>query len=428
VSTLTAIVDLLDDFAIGRVLVVAPKKVARKTWIDEVNNWAHTRHLKVAIADGAPQERLAAIRQDAHITCIGRDNLVWLSNEIKASKKKWRWDMVVLDESSSFKNPDSKRFRAARRLIKFFGVEYVVELTGTPASNGYLNIWSQIFLLDGGERLYRGYKTFKDVFFKSDYMGYKYELTEGSEERIQEKIADRVLVLREEDYLSLPERIVVPVHVQLDSRQAKRYRELERDFLLTFGDDEIVAVNAGVLYGKLCQFATGDCYNEDREVIEVHNEKINELVDLVEELNGQPALLAYNYQHERDKVLAKFKGRGYEKGFVRELKTDQDIDDWNAGKIKLAVAHPQSIGHGLNLQFGGHNIIWYSTPSDLEIYLQFNTRLHRRGQKHPVMLYHLITEGTIESDVVLPRINQKDLDQRDLIKGVLDFSKSKRRR
>jgi len=416
VSTLTAIVDLFEDFAISNVLIIAPKRVAEVTWADEIKEWAHTQHLTVAVASGTPSQRTAAVMKRADITCISRDNVLWLTKLIGMSRKKWYWDMVVIDESSSFKSPDAKRFKALRKLTMRGWIPFMVQLTGTPASKSYLDIWSQMLLIDKGQRLHKSFSMYKNIFFQTDYMGFSYTLLKGAKDAIQRKIADKVLVMKAEDYIDLPEFMPVPVLVPLSVTQTLKYQELERDYLVMVGQEEIAAVNAAVLYGKLCQFATGDCYDQDGNTLNIHDEKIDALKEIVESADGAPILLAFNFQHERDKILRDFSQ-------ARVVKTTQDIRDWNAGKIPLAIAHPQSIGHGLNLQDGGHIIVWYSVPSDLEIYLQFNKRLHRSGQTNQVVAYHLITEGTIEEKVLLPSIKRKDLSQKALIAGVLAYAR-----
>lgn len=382
---------LYDSFEISRVLVIAPKKVAEDTWSREVAKWEHLRYLRISRVLGSEKERLSALRRPADIYVINRENVVWL---VEMLGKAWDFDMVVVDELSSFKNHRAKRFRALRKVRPL--VKRLIGLTGTPVPNGYLDLWAQIYLLDRGERLGKTVTQYRTQYFNTLIRpGFQlYTLRAGADQLINEKVADICLSMKALDYLKLKEPLRIDVPVVLSESEMAQYRVMERDAVLEFADQEIVAVNAAAATTKLLQMANGAVYDEHRKVVHVHDQKLERLEELIEAANGRPVLVFYSFLHDRDRI------RDYLKVDVRELKTAQDIADWNAGKIPVLLAHPASCGHGLNLQDGGNIIIWFGLTWNLELYQQANARLHRQGQAEGVIIYHLIAEGTVDEDVL----------------------------
>lgn len=395
-STLTALDKLLFDyFDVCRPLVIAPLRVARETWPDEVQKWDHLRHLRLSLVLGPEKERIAALRSKADIWVINRENVAWLVNRYG---KHWPFDMVVIDELSSFKSPSAIRFkklRAVRPLIR-----RVVGLTGTPAPNGLMDLWAQVYLLDSGERLGKTVTSYRERYFIPDkgdgFVVYSYKPKPEAEKVIYDKISDICVSMKSEDWIKLPERIDNVVNVKLGSDDRAAYDTLERDQLLRFMDGEIVANHAGILVGKLLQMCNGAVYDENRDVKEFHTAKLEALKELIEEANGKPVLVFYSYKHDLTRIqkfLADFR--------PRKLDKPQDIKDWNARRIGVALAHPASTGHGLNLQAGGNQAVWYGLTHNLELYIQANKRLHRPGQREEkVIIHHLIVKNTIEEEVM----------------------------
>lgn len=410
VTTLTAINFLkYRQLDIMSVLIIAPKRVAEVVWDDEIAKWSHLSHLTISKVLGSEKKRILALNTKADIYIINRENVEWLVQYFGGFKLPF--DMLVIDELSSFKSHKSKRFQALRQVRNSFS--RIVGLTGTPASNGLIDLWAQLYLLDGGERLFKNITRYRETFFKpgkqNGNITYNYVLTEGSENRIMEKISDICISMKTKDYLELPDCIQNIIKIKLSDPVLKKYRDFERDNILAFIDSgvELTAVHAAALNNKLLQFSNGAVYYETqvdeyskpkREYIEVHDEKLKELVELVDNLNGNPILIAYQFQHDKDRIL-----KALHKYGVRELKTDKDIRDWNAGLIPALITHPASAGHGLNLQFGGYNAAWYGETYNLELYQQFNKRLDRSGQKHPVVIHHFICEGTMDVTVMRSR-------------------------
>ncbi|MEO1042352.1 MAG: DEAD/DEAH box helicase [Pseudomonadota bacterium] len=417
VSTLTALADIYDGFDLHRVLIVAPKRVAQSTWPAEIGKWAHVSHLSHRVISGTPAQRNAIIEHDTStIHLIGVDLLPWLIKEICGEKisrlGRWPYDTIVLDESSGFKNRSAKRFKALRRVLP--RVENLVELTGTPAPNGLLDIWAQLFLLDGGERLGKSFTHYRDRYFTSDYMGYTWEIKPGAEEQIYAAIADIVLVLKAEDYLRMPDRFDNYVEVALPPGTRKQYRDFEREFLLKLEDETIAAFSAAALTGKLLQFANGAIYTDDQgSWTEIHTAKIEALHDIVAGANGAPVLIAYSFKSD----LARLKD-AFPNGV--DLSADPGvIEKWNRGEIPQLFAHPQSAGHGLNLQAGSHIAVWFGLPWSLELYQQFNARLHRQGQTKPVIIHHIVTQDTVDQTVVAA-LARKDTTQSALLHALKD--------
>lgn len=390
ISTLTAINDLIDSFTIRKTLIVAPLRVANSVWAQEALLWDHTKHLKVSICTGTERQRLTALMQNADIFVINRENVEWL---IKIQKK-WRFDCVVVDESDSFKNASSKRFKALRKVLP--ETTHMILLSGTPSPNGLLDIWAQMYLIDFGERLGRTMTSYKDRFFEQDYMGYNFTLREGSADRIHNLLRDKVLSMRSEDYLELPDRIDLIETVALPARTLSDYKDFESTLLATLPDgEEIEAMNAAVLAGKLLQYANGAMYtDEHHNWSELHDVKLDALAEIIENNSGENILVAYNFKHD----LARLQQR-----FPSGIVLDNDpstITRWQQGKIKLLFAHPQSAGHGINLQDGGCLAVWFGLTWSLGHYQQFNARLHRQGQQRPVRIIHIIASDTIDERVV----------------------------
>ncbi len=388
--TLTALNDLMfDRFEVHKPLIIAPIRVCRNSWAAEIAKWDHLNGMTYSLILGTKEQRLAALRQKADLYIINRENVQWL---IESSGMPFDFDMVVIDEMSSFKNHQSKRFKALRNVRPF--VKRIIGLTGTPCSNGLMDLCAQFRLLDKGQRLGKRIGQYRDAYFKPDWNGYTYSLLPGADKAIYAKIADISISMKTTDYLQMPELISVSVPVCLDEWEMERYRKMEKDMVLPYMGDDITAANAAVLCGKLVQLASGCIYTDNNEAMLVHNRKLDALEDLIEAQNGRPVLVAFWYQHERQHIMNRFEG-------TRELKTDQDIADWNAGKIPVALIQPSSAGHGLNLQNGGNTIIWFTMPWSLELYQQTNARLWRQGQRaESVVIQHLTAAGTIDEDIM----------------------------
>ena len=399
VTTLTAIRELkYNRFAVRRVLVIAPKKVAEGTWTREKDKWDHTRILRVSPVLGSQAKRIRALNTPADLYIINRENVCWLVDYYRNS---WPFDMVVVDESSSFKSHSAKRFKA---LAGVSGkIDRMVELTGTPSPNGLEDLWSQVYLLDGGERLGKRYTQFRERYFQPDRRGadgmvYSYAAKPGTEQSILDKISDICISMKAEDYLQLPDITYHEIPVELDAKAEKAYRELERKMVLELPEEEEISVtSAAALSNKLLQLANGAVYDEDRSVHEVHGCKIEAFLELVESLQGKPVLVFYNFQHDRERILKALSGSGLR---VRELKTTRDEDDWNACQIDVLLTHPASSAYGLNLQQGGNHVVWFGLTWNYELYTQANKRLHRQGQTEKVIIHHLVCTGTRDEDVM----------------------------
>ena len=397
VITLTAIHDLrYNRWEVAKPLIIAPKKVAEATWSVEAKKWDHLKMMRIVPVLGTLQQRLRALSTPADAYVINRENTQWLVEHFKNS---WPFDMVILDESSSFKNGSSKRFKAlklVRSRIKRF-----VELTGTPASNGLEDLWAQIYLLDGGARLGKTMGAYRDRYFipgkRNRTTIFSYTPKDGSFEMIKRAISDICISMKASDYLTLPDVIHNDIPVALDASATKAYRQLETDLLLQVDENTITAGTAGVLTGKLLQLCNGAIYDENKKAIKIHDCKIDAFLELVEQLNGQHALVFYNFQHDRDRLVEALTSTGLR---VRVYSQAQDEIDWNNGQIDILLAHPASCGYGLNLQQGGHHAIWFGLTWSLEQYEQANKRLHRQGQEHPVVIHHLIVQGGMDEAVI----------------------------
>ena len=410
ISTLTAIDELMyDKYEVNKVLVIAPKRVAEDTWMNETANWEHVKHLSLSLVLGTAQQRLWALDRKADIYVINRENVKWL---IDHYNEKFPFDMVVVDELSSFKSPASQRFKALRKVRPL--VKRVVGLTGTPQPNSLLDLWSQLYLLDMGKRLGRTITRYRDEYFKpgqrNGHVVFNYLPLKGSEDEIHKLIGDICISMTAEDYLDLPEKIIRDMKISLTADEMKKYNEFEKTQVLSMQDADITAVNAATLTNKLLQYASGAIYDEDRTVHEVHTKKLEALDELVEASNS-PVLIFYNYKHEESRIMKSLKA--YK---PRKLETAEDIKLWNKGKIQVLLAHPASAGHGLNLQKGGNNIIWFSTPWSLELYLQANARLHRQGQGKPVIIHRIVVRGT-HDERVIKAIANKSTGQESLMEA-----------
>ena len=420
VSTLTAIRELREIGFIDKVLIIAPKKVAQVTWKDEINNWEHLKGLRISVIDGTAAQRRAAMMADADIYTVSRDNVVWLV--VEHGGVKLPYDMVVIDELSSFKNYASKRFKALRRVRKF--IPRVVGLTGTPAPNGLIDLWAQMFLIDEGKRLGKTITGYRDRFFtagrRNGDIVYQWDLkspAEETEQKISDLIKDICISMSAEDYLKMPDKLMYYDRVKLSDKDFKAYKTFEREQVLEFieSGETITAASAAALSNKLQQFANGAMYDADRKVLQLHDEKIEKLKELVEAANGQPVLIAYSFKHDLDKIMDALKEYKPVK-----LEKPEQIADWNAGKINVLVTHPASAGHGLNLQKGGHIMIWYGLTWALELYQQFNARLYRQGQKKPVSIHHIITTDTVDEKII-KSLDGKDTTQRSLMDAIKEI-------
>ena len=408
VITLTALWQLaLDSFDVSRVLVIAPKRVAEDTWPKELAKWEHLTGLTSSLVLGSAAERKAALQKKAFLYIINRENVAWL-----VKNHYWDFDMVVIDELSSFKSNKAERFKAMKKVRPM--VTRIVGLTGTPAPNTLLDLWPQMYLMDMGQRLGRFIGVFRDRFFLPDKRNreiiYSYKPREGAEDAIYALISDICISMKAADYLDMPERIDNRIEVSMSPKERKLYDDFQKDMVLSIGDEELDAANAAALSNKLLQMANGAVYGEDKTVIPIHDRKLDALEDLVEAANGKPLLVAYWYKHDLQRIKARFKN-------VRCIDTAKDIDDWNAGQIPLALIHPASAGHGLNLQDGGCTIVWFGLTWSLELYQQLNARLWRQGQKHTVVIHHIITKGTHDEDV-MRALENKDTRQSALIEAV----------
>lgn len=399
---------MYERFEIGKVLVIAPLRVARDTWPAEIEKWEHLHGLSYSVVIGTEAERKAALRTKASIYLINRENVDWL---ITKSGYSFDFDMVVIDELSSFKSASAKRFKSLLKVRP--KVKRIVGLTGTPSSNGLMDLWAEFRLLDMGERLGRYISHYRMNFFVPDkrnqQMIFSYKPRDGAEDAIYRLISDITISMKSADFLKMPECILNEVEVHLSEKEWEQYDGLRQDMVLSLEDTEIDAVNAAALSGKLLQMANGAVYDEDTIAIHIHNRKLEALEDLIEGANGKPLLIAYWYNHDLQRIREKF--------HVREIKTSKDIKDWNNGAIPVAVIHPASAGHGLNLQSGGSTLVWFGLTWSLELYQQTNARLWRQGQNETVVIHHIIAKGTIDEDV-MKALRRKEKTQSDLIYAV----------
>lgn len=405
--TLTAINNLLfDSFEIHKVLVVAPLRVARDTWSSEIEKWEHLKNLRYSVVIGTAQERISALSTPADIYIINRENIQWLVEE---SGLPFDFDMAVIDELSSFKNHLSKRFRAFMKVRP--KLKRIVGLTGTPAGNGLMDLFAEFKLLDMGERLGRLIGQYRNTYFQPDKRNgmviYSYKPLPNAEQRIYDKISDITISMKAADHLKMPELVSTEYTVQLSDKERYKYDRLKKELVLSTEDNEVTAANAASLSNKLSQMANGAVYSDDDSVIEIHDRKLDALEDIIESMNGKPLLVAYWFKHDLERIKKRFD--------VREIRSSVDISDWNSGKIPIALIHPASAGHGLNLQSGGSTLVWFGLTWSLELYQQTNARLWRQGQTaDTVVIQHIITKGTIDEQI-MKALKTKDTTQAALI-------------
>jgi len=412
VSTLTAITDLIDGFAVNRVLVVAPLRVANSVWKQEAQKWRHLSHLRVNVATGSEKSRISALSSTADVYVINRENIKWL---VDFYGKNWPFDCLVIDESSSFKSNSSQRFKALKKILPF--TEYAVLLTGTPSPNGLLDLWAQVYLIDQGATLGRTMTAYKQRFFEADYMGYKFTPREGAKDKIHKLIEPFSLSMSAEDYLQMPDRFDLVEPVQLLPATLKQYQDFEADLVAEIDGHELDAQSAAVLANKLLQFCNGAIYVDDKQnYVETHSAKLDAIAEIIEDNPSENLLVAYNYKSDLERLLKRFSDA------VVLDKDPETITRWNNGEIKMLLAHPASAGHGLNLQRGGSVIIWFGLNWSLEYYQQFNGRLHRQGQEKPVRIIHLVVKDCID-ERVMRVISDKAATQSDLLNAVKELNK-----
>lgn len=409
ITTLTAINELMyDSFEISKVLIIAPLRVAQSTWKEEIEKWDHLNLLRYSIAVGDEKERLKALKQNSDIYIINRENVDWL---VTKSGIDFNFNMLIIDELSSFKSHTSKRFKSLLKIRPYF--ERVVGLTGTPSSNELMDLWAEFRVLDLGERLGRYITHYRNEYFLPDKRNgaviFSYKPQPNAEERIYRRLADMTISMKSTEYLKMPELILNELEINLDEEDQIKYKKFKKEMVMTIQEKEIDAINAASLSNKLIQLANGSIYDEDKKFYEVHNKKLDKLEEIIESANGKPVLVAYWFKADKERIEKRFK--------VREIKTADDIKQWNKGMIDLALIHPASAGHGLNLQSGGSTLVWFSLTWSLELYQQTNARLYRQGQKDTVVIHHLITKNTIDEDI-MKSLKRKDKTQEALMRAV----------
>ena len=417
VSTLTALSDLSDSFAVKRTLIVGPLRVANTVWKQEAQKWSHTCDLSIKIATGTPKNRTAALLSNSEIIVINRENIPWLvdfycknDKTNKYNLNKWPFDCIVIDESSSFKSSKSGRFKAIKRILP--KTEYMVLLTGTPAPNGLLDLWSQSYLIDQGVTLGRNITAYRNRFFTTDYMGYSYEPRSDAKENIEALIAPYTLSMQAEDYLTLPSRLDTVVEIDIPPAAMKAYIEFKKEMYIDFHGNDFEALNAATLANKLLQFANGAVYTDElKNFSTVHDSKLDALKDIIDDNPNENILLAYNFKSDLIRLKKKFPE------LVVLSKEGKELEKWNCGKIKLMACHPASAGHGLNLQGGAAMMVWFGLNWSLELYQQFCARLHRQGQTRPVKVIHLIAKNTIDEKVMSVLLD-KEAIQTSLLKAL----------
>ncbi|MCI9523570.1 MAG: DEAD/DEAH box helicase [Erysipelotrichaceae bacterium] len=414
VTTLSAIYELMyDAFEVSKVLVIAPIRVAQSTWPDEIIKWEHTKSLTYALILGNKQKRIQALQENVDIYMINRENVPWL---VEYWQDDWPYDMIVIDELSSFKSPQSKRFKALRKVMPL--VERFVGLTGTPTPKGLPDLWSQVYLMDQGKRLGKTLTVFRQRYLtpgrRNGHVVYEWELQPDAKQRITTAISDICMSLKMEDWLKLPECSYIERRIKLAKETMGKYKQFERQKILELGEDVITGANAGVICGKLLQFTSGAVYGETHEVSFIHDAKLDALEDLMESANGEPVMVFYYFKHDSERIRKRFS----ERYNIASIEDSTDIKAWNEGKIDMLLVHPASAGHGLNLQHGGSIIVWFTLPNwNLELYQQANARLHRQGQKNAVRIYHIIVDKTIDEDVIRS-LQEKDTTQKNLIESL----------
>lgn len=398
--------------------MIAPLRVASETWPSEIKKWDHLKEMEAAVITGTVKQRIAAVNANAFIYIVNRENVKWLIEYYEKNGLRWDFQMIVIDEMSSFKNYQSQRFKWLRKVRPF--VKRWVGLTGTPTSNGLMDLWAEIGILDGGERLGRFIGRFRESYFKPNSMNpstgvvFSYVPRPGAEQQIYEKISDITISMKALDYLDMPECIYVNHEIEMNAAEKKLYDQLKHDLIIPLEDGDIDAANAASLSNKLLQMANGAVYDENKEVRIIHDRKLEMLEDLIESANGQSVLIAYWFKHDRTRIIEHLSACGYA---TREIKASEDIQQWNEGNIPVALIHPASAGHGLNIQSGGHILVWYGLTWSLELYQQTNARLWRQGQQNTVTIHHIVCKNTVDEDV-LSALANKDVTQEKLIVAV----------
>lgn len=404
IISLTAINYLIEKNLIKKVLIIAPLRVANTVWHNEILKWKHLKNLKISIVTGSKKNKLLNLKKQAHIYITNRENTEWI-----LQNQNFDYDFLILDESSSFKSPKTNRFKALKKANVTNICKYIILLSGTPSPNGYLDLWSQYFLLDNGIRLGNKFTSYKYRFFNQSYNGFSWNLKKESYNIINEKIKDITLSLQARDYIDLPNKIILKEYVELNKEIYTKYKELEKDFILELEKDTIDAVNSAVLSNKLLQFCNGAIYDNNKKIVEIHNTKLNLLKDIILENPLENYLIAYNYKYDIDRII-NFLG----KDVIVFDGNNEQVKKWNNREIKILLCHPKSSGHGLNLQDGGNNIIWFGLNWSLELYQQFNARLYRQGQLKPVKIIHLLIKNSIE-DKLLLSLENKNITQSNLL-------------
>ena len=398
----------LDKFEISKVLIIAPLRVASQTWPAEIKKWDHLKGLSYSVAVGTEKDRINALIKRATVYIINRENVDWLVNK---SGIPFDFDMVVIDELSSFKSYGAKRFKSLLKVRP--SVRRIVGLTGTPSSNGLMDLWAEFRVLDLGQRLGRYITHYRNAYFVPDKRNaeiiFSYKPLPGAEDKIYKQISDITISMKSADYLKMPECVINEVPVYLSEKEWSIYSDFRDEMVASLGDEEIDAVNAAVLSGKLLQMANGAVYDDKNKVHFIHDRKLDALEDLIEGANGKPVLVAYWYKHDLERIQKRFS--------ARQIKTSKDIEDWNSGDIPVAAIHPASAGHGLNLQSGGSTLIWFGLTWSLELYQQTNARLYRQGQNETVVIHHIIAKDTIDEDVIVA-LTRKEKTQASLIDAV----------
>lgn len=415
VCTLTALKHLMyESFDVGRVLVIAPLRVADITWPDEIMKWEHLKDVTIAKAIGSAREREQALATRADITVINRENTKWLIDYYLSQKAKWPFDTIVIDESSSFKNHQSQRFKAIRKATAV--AKRVILLTGTPAPNGLMDLWPQMYLLDQGERLGKNITAYRNTYFdpgkRNRTVIFSYVPKPGAEKAIYKTISDIAVSLKAVDHIKMPERVDNYIKLKMPRNVKAIYQKMERDYLVSIDEEMITATSAGVVANKLLQMANGAVYDENRKAVHIHDLKLDALDEILEENEGKPVMVFYNYQHDYERLIQRLKHRD-----IRSMEKAKDLNDWNNGDIEVLLAHPASMGHGLNLQAGGNIIVWFGLTYSLENYLQANARLYRQGQKETVIINHLMVEETEDENAIM-RLTSKRLNQDELVESI----------
>ena len=409
---------MFDSFEVGKTLVIGPLRVARDVWPAELKKWDGFDFLRMSVIVGDAKARAAAIMKPADVYVVNRENVKWLVEYFEKKRVPWPFDMVVIDELSSFKNHQSQRWKALRKVRP--RIRRIVGLTGTPASNGLMDLWAEVFLIDKGERLGRFIGQYRNAYFKAGAMNpytgvvYNYVPLRGVEDRIYERISDITVSMKAVDYLAMPDYVPVTHEVEMSPKEMALYERMKAELVVSIDGENIDAANAAVLSGKLLQMANGAIYTDDGGMIPIHERKLDMLEDLIEQANGQNVLIAYWYRHDHSRIMERLTALGYR---PRDLKSAADIADWNAGRIQIGLISPASAGHGLNIQDGGHILIWFSMIWSLEMYQQTNARLWRQGQKELVTVHHIVCRDTVDGDV-LSALKRKDTTQQNLIAAV----------